>query len=135
MKTVKVYDGGLGRVFDLVVKSKKKRAKPFSANNASVKKLKSEGWTCETVEKRIPHCFITKDAFGFGDILVMSPSRGIMLVQATGGGNGSTRAIKIRNEPRHAIWLASGGRIQIHDWVKRANQKQRECKIMEITKL
>ena len=113
---------------------KTKRKKPFAANNASRKKLESEGWTCSTVEQTIPHYFIKRDCYGFGDILACSPTRGIMLVQATGGGNLSTRAEKTRLEPRHAIWLASGGRIQIHDWVKRANQKQRECRILEITK-
>lgn len=112
----------------------KKRAKPFAANNASKKKLEAEGWICETVERRLPHCFITKDAFGFGDILAMSPSKGIMLVQATGGSNMSTRIEKTKAEPRHAIWLAANGRIQIHCWVKRAGKKERECRILEITK-
>ena len=111
----------------------KKRSKPFAANKASIKALTDEGWTCDTVERRIPKCFITKDCFGFGDILCCSPSKGLMLVQATGGGNMSHRAEKMRLEPRSAIWLASGGRIQIHDWVKRAGQKERECRILEIT--
>ncbi len=111
----------------------KKRAKPFAANNASIKHMEAQGWTCTIVEQRIPHCFITRDAFGFGDILVCSPTRGIMLVQATGGGNGSARAIKTRAEARHAIWLAAGGRIQIHDWRKRAGQSKRELMILEIT--
>lgn len=97
--------------------------------------MEADGWTVSVTEQTIPHCFIKRDTFGFADLLCCSPTRGIMLVQATGGGNGSTRAIKIRQEPRHAIWLASGGRIQIHDWVKRANQKERECRITEITKL
>lgn len=113
---------------------KKKRAKPFSANNASRKMLESEGWTVGVVEQRIPHCFITRDLFGFIDLVAVSPSKGIMGVQVTGGGNLSTRAIKTRLEPRHAIWLAAGGRILIHDWVKRSGQKERFCKVLEITK-
>lgn len=112
----------------------KKRAKPFAANLASTKMLVADGWTCCTVEQTIPHCFIKRDAFGFADILAMSPTRGIMLIQATGGGNGSSRIAKIKAEPRHAIWLASGGRIQVHDWRKRAGQKLRECVVVEITK-
>lgn len=117
--------------------AKPKRKKPFSANNASMKKLEAEGWTCFVVEQRIPHTFITRDVFGFGDILAMSPARGIMLVQvtgSTGGGNMAARITKTKAEPRHAIWLASGGRIQVHCWTKRANQKERECRILEITK-
>lgn len=112
---------------------KPKRKKPFAANNESRKALEAQGWTCSITEQTIPKCFIKRDTYGFGDILACSPSKGIMLVQATGGGNLSTRAIKTRLEPRAAIWLASGGRIQIHDWVKRAGKKERECRILEIT--
>ncbi len=114
---------------------KTKRAKPFAANRASINLLEAAGWTCFTVEQTIPHTFIKRDCFGFGDILAISPSRGIMLVQATGGGNGSARAIKIRQEPRAAIWLACGGRIQVQDWVKIKGQKERRCNILEIEKL
>lgn len=109
-----------------------KRKKPFAANNASTKMLEAAGWTVCTVEQRIPHCFITRDAFGFGDLIAISPSRGIMAVQATGGGNGPSRIAKIKAEPRAAIWLASGGRIQVHDWRKRAKQTERECVVVEI---
>lgn len=116
---------------------KKKRAKPFNAKGASIKQLEAEGWTCWDVESRIPHTFITRDAFGFGDILAMSPSRGIMLVQTTGdthGGNFSKRINNVRNEPRHAIWLASGGRIVVHCWKQVAGQKERLLQILEITR-
>jgi hypothetical protein len=121
----------------MIDQPKKKRAKPFAANNASIKALEAEGWTCFVVEQRIPHTFITRDVFGFADILACSPSRGIMLIQvtgSTGGGNMAARVAKTKAEPRHAIWLASGGRIQIHCWTVRAKQKERECRILEITK-
>jgi len=114
---------------------KTKRKKPFAANREAIKILESQGWTAFVVEQTIPYSFLKRDCFGFGDILAVSPTRGILMIQATGGGNGSTRAIKIRQEPRHAIWLAAGGRIQVWDFVKRAGQKQRDCKILEITKI
>lgn len=113
---------------------KKKRAKPYSANNASRKKLEAEGWSVTVVEQTIPRCFIKRDAFHFGDLLCCAPSRGILMVQATGGGNGPARGAKIRQEPLAALWLASGGRIQVHDWRKRAGQKDRVCVILEIQK-
>ena len=97
---------------------KPKRAKPFAANLASTKMLEAEGWTVGTVEQRIPHTFITRDLFGFLDLMAMAPSR----------------VAKIRLEARAGIWLASGGRIQVHDWVKVKGQKARHCKILEITK-
>ncbi len=113
--------------------TKIKRKKPFAANNESRKALELDGWTVGIVEQTIPRTFIKRDFLGFADMIAVSPSRGIMAVQVTGGGNGSTRAIKTRQEPRSAIWLASGGRIQVHDWVKRAGKKDRECRVLEIT--
>lgn len=112
-----------------------KRAKPFAANNASRKLLEAEGWTVATVEQTIPHCFIKRDCFGFGDMLCASPSKGIMLVQATGGkstSNFHARVAKLKSEPRHAIWLASGGRIQVHSWEGKGSK--RECRVLEVLK-
>lgn len=111
-----------------------KRAKPFAANLASTKMLESDGWTVGTVEQRIPHTFITRDFFGFADLIAVSPTRGIMAVQVTGGGNAPARIAKIKAEARAGVWLASNGRIQVHDWRKRAGRKDRECVIIEITK-
>jgi hypothetical protein len=117
---------------------KPKRKKPFAAKRASINALESEGWTCWDVESRIPHTFITRDCFGFADILAMSPTRGIMLVQATGStdstNNYHAHVRKVKAEPRHAIWLACGGRIQIHSHEKVAGKKERICRIMEVLK-
>lgn len=114
-----------------------KRKKPFAANRASMDMLESDGWTCAVVEQVIPHTFLKRDLFSFADILACSPSKGIMLVQVTGGtstSNFNARVAKVKAEPRHAIWLASGGRIQVHSWEKKAKQKEREVRILEITK-
>ena len=109
---------------------KKKRAKPFAANLESTKKLQSEGWIVWTVEQTIPHTFIKRDCFGFADLLAMSPSRGIMLVQATGGSNFSTRLKKIKSIAAAGIWLASSGRIQLHSW--EGSGKERSFRMLEI---
>lgn len=117
----------------IAIDGKKKRAKPFAASNASRKQLEADGWTVCVVEQRIPHCFITKDAFGFGDLLAIAPSRGIMLVQATGGTSTSNfhqRVAKIKQEPRAGIWLASGGRIQVHSWEGKG--QKRTCRVFEV---
>ena len=111
---------------------RKKRAKPFAANAASTKKLEAEGWTCCTVEQTIPRCFIKRDAFNFADILACSPTRGIALIQSTGGGNGPARVAKVRAEVRAAIWLCAGGRILVHDWIKRRGVAGRVCRVWEI---
>lgn len=110
-----------------------KRSKPFAANLASTKRLEAEGWTVASVEQVIPHTFIKRDFMGFADLIAASPSRGIMAVQATGDastGNGSKRIAKIKAEPRAAIWLASGGRIQVHSW--QGKGKNRECYVTNI---
>lgn len=98
-----------------------------------MKKLDADGWTSFVVEQRIPHTFITRDVFGFADILCCSPSRGIMLVQSTGGATSSNfhaRVAKVKAEPRAAIWMASGGRILIHSW--EGKTKDRVCRVFEV---
>jgi len=109
--------------------------KPFASNNASRKHLEALGWVVDVVEQRIPHCFITRDLFGFADLACCAVGRGVLLVQATSGGNGPARAAKIRAEARAGIWLAASpfNRIQVHDWRKRAGQTKRELMILEIT--
>ncbi len=112
-----------------------KRKKPFAATNESRKALEADGWTCTVVEQTIPHTFIKRDAFGFADLLACSPTRGVMLVQCTGGtstSNFHSRVAKIRAEARAGLWLASGGRIQVHSWEGKGGQ--RECRVLEITK-
>lgn len=115
---------------------KPKRAKPFNATGAAVKHLEADGWTVSVTEQRIPHTFITRDTFGFADILACSPSRGIMLVQVTGGtgiSNFNARVTKIKAEPRHAIWLASGGRIRVMSYETIKGSKARALRELEIT--
>jgi hypothetical protein len=110
--------------------------KRFAANNASKKMLEEQGYTCGVAEQSINtgKMIFKRDLFGFVDLVCLSPSKGILLVQSTAGGNLSSRVAKTKDNPAHAIALAAGARIQIHDWVKRAGQKARECRIVEITK-
>jgi hypothetical protein len=99
---------------------KTKRSKPFPATLASRKMLEADNWTVGTVESQIPHTFIKRDLYGFADLIAMSPTRGIMLVQVTGSsGNRSNylaRVRKVKESAEAGIWLASGGRIQVHSW-------------------
>lgn len=114
-----------------------KRRKPFAATGASEKLLTQQGWTCTRVERSVPPG-IKFDAFGFGDLLCCSPTKGIMLVQCTGGTSSSnfrSRVAKIKAEPRAAIWLASRGRIQVHSWEKVADSKERALRTLEIATL
>ena len=113
----------------------KKRAKPFASTLASTRALEADGWTVATVEQRIPHTFITRDAFGFADLLCCNPRKGVMLVQVTGGtstSNFHARVAKIKAEARAGIWLGSGGRIQVHSWERGTKSAKRVCRVLEI---
>ncbi len=114
---------------------KPKRKKPFNTTGLAVKHLEADGWTVSITEQRIPHTFITRDTFGFADLLCCSPTRGIMLVQVTGGtgkSNFNARVAKIKAEPRHAVWLASKGRIRVMSYETIKGSKERLLREMEI---
>lgn len=110
--------------------------KPFAATNASRKRMQADGWTVEVVERTIPRCWIKKDFLGFADLIALSPQRGTIAIQATAGAsrsNANARIAKIKSEPRAAIWLACGHRIQVHSWQGKGSK--RECHITELQSL
>jgi hypothetical protein len=115
---------------------KPSRKKPFAANLASRKLLEADGWIVGTVEQtvRAGKVVFKRDLFGFADLLAISPTRKQhMLVQSTAGdsmSNFNARVKKVNAEPLAALWLASGGRIQIHGWVRR--KQKRELVTLEI---
>lgn len=107
----------------------------MSPTQRSLAALRNDAWTVQIVERWNPFAKVRQDMFGFIDLVAMSPSRGILAVQTTSGGNVSARVEKIRQEPRAALWLASGGRIQVHGWRKvgaKGTRKTWECRILEI---
>lgn len=94
----------------------KKRKKPFNAKKRAMDDLKAMGFCAWDVESRIPHTFITRDCFGFADILAHRAGVGILLIQVTNGGNHGNHRTKIFGEeiaPRVAAWLKSGGRVEL----------------------
>lgn len=97
---------------------KPKRKSPTARALADLRAMGFEPWV---VESRIPRTFITRDAFGFADILAMRPGVGILLLQVTGGtgGNHSNRRQKCYAEPRLRTWLLSGGRFEVWSYPMR----------------
>ena len=99
----------------------------MSPTQRTLKALREAGWLAHVVEKWISYdkgAAKAKgrpgsrvDVFGFGDVLACRPEAGIVLVQATGGGNASARIDKITTEcDANALWwLHSGGRIIVGD--------------------
>lgn len=95
---------------------KKKRKKPFNAKKRAMEDLELLGFSVADVESRIPHTFITRDCFGFADLLAHRPGVGILLIQATAHRHHGNHKRKMFGEdvaPQIAAWLASGGRVEI----------------------
>jgi hypothetical protein len=95
-----------------------------------MKFFRDRGFIVTRVEQRIhmpkaPYP-VTRDAYGFGDLLVAHAKlRIIALVQCTGGmgGNLANRISKILDTPEinedAYRWISAGGRIFAHGWAKR----------------
>jgi len=96
------------------------RRKSSSASPAarSLKHLRAQGYLCEVVEKRLPRVFITRDLFGFIDILGVK-GEDIVGVQSTSSANMAARVTKI---VEHENWPAvcKAIRVVVHGWRKNA---------------
>ena len=86
--------------------------------------LRKRGWIVARVEQRLhmpkSPFPITKDAFGFGDLLAAHPELGIALVQVTSTANLNARQRKICETPeisdKAAVWRKAYGLI-LAPWV------------------
>jgi hypothetical protein len=107
--------------------AKPKRKKPVSTKGMSAKYFRERGCQVADVERHlpIPGKFVTVDAFGFGDLLVIIGAR-IALVQATTMANLAAREAKIRAIPEHRAWLYAQGRILVHGWALRGKRGERK---------
>src|SRR5262249_50858599 len=80
--------------------------------------LRREGFSAAVVERRLPRCFVTLDAFGLFYLLaVRIDVRGG--VQATSGTNHASRFRKLVRGPVLRTWLAAGNRAEVWSWTKR----------------
>lgn len=95
----------------------KRKAKPIRTTALSIAHLAAHGYTCDIVERRIPGTHITKDLFGFIDILAVR--RGEVLgVQTTSSSNMASRIRKIAESEFVGAVRESGMRIVVHGWRK-----------------
>lgn len=79
----------------------------------ALKKLRSDGYLVDIVEKTIPKTHIKKDLFGFLDLLAIRPGQ-VLGIQVTSWSNISTRVKKILAHENLDIVLQSG--IQVEVW-------------------
>lgn len=101
---------------DTIKQPKKKKAK--SPNAKAIAELKRLGFEAFIVEQRIPHCFVTRDVFGFMDILAVNGVNTIGIQATAGGGskgesNRNARRVKILAEPRALLWIKSGNLLEL----------------------
>jgi hypothetical protein len=90
--------------------------------------LEGQGFLVARVEQRlpIPDMYVTKDCFGFGDLLAIKPGEGTILVQSTSAPNLNAREKKARALPALYVWLECGNRFVLHGWKKGKNDRGRE---------
>lgn len=104
----------------------------------SMAMLRSDGWTVEKVEQRlpIPGKYVTRDMGGFADLVAWRADYGIVAVQVTAddGGHVMNRVAKI-NALKPAIeWYRSGGGLWVQGWGKRGARgetKRWTCRTMK----
>lgn len=82
--------------------------------------LRADGFAVAIVERRIPHCNITVDAFGMFDVLAIREDvPGALGVQTTSGSNHSARVKKLLANPILKTWTAAGNVAEVWSWAKR----------------
>lgn len=87
------------------------------------------------MERWNPYARIRQDLFDFIDIVAVKAGHPILGIQTTAAG-ASSRVKKIQGAPAASVWLASGGRLVVHSWVKRGPRGKRKvwtCREIEIT--
>lgn len=111
----------------------------MSPTQRSMKWARDNGYIVAKVEQRIPApgLFITRDAFGFGDLLLAGGTE-IALVQVTSTGNLSAREAKARTKCKKElrIWLLASGKFWLHGWSMkgaRGKRKTWQLKQRELT--
>ena len=114
-----------------------------SPTQRTMRALRHDGATCAVVEKWNPHAGpvgIRQDLFGFVDVLVLAPGRGIVGVQCCARSGHAAHRRKILEERTEVAieWLKCGGAIEIWSWgkqkVKRGGTAMRWVpKVEEIT--
>lgn len=103
-------------------------ASPMERTLAACERM---GRTAGISERRVPipgRNNVTRDLFGFADIVAASPNEGIIFIQATTAHNIMARIEKIRTECLKAATdiLVAGARIEVWGWHKRKGRGVRE---------
>ena len=102
----------------------------MTPSNRSIKKLEAEDWLVWNVESRIPRTNITKDLFGFIDLLAIRGEE-TLAVQVTTASNVSARIKKCINHENIGAVRDANWRIEVHGW--RKNRSEWVCRVVDIS--
>ena len=98
-----------------------------SPTSRTLQFLRKQGVTVAIVERWNPGARVRQDLFGVIDIVGLEPGKaGVLGVQTTTAANIAARREKIAQEPRAALWMACGNRLQIIGWAKRGARGKRK---------
>lgn len=108
----------------------------MSPTQLTLAQLRKDGYTASVVERWNQYAGIRQDLFGGIDVLACRPAAvlfsggvgdgEILGVQACIGGNGdhAARKAKLLREPRIAVWIASGGHVEVWSWQTRRSEER-----------
>jgi hypothetical protein len=98
----------------------------------SMTHLRAAGWTVGVVEQRIPNTNITRDLFGFIDLVAI---RGpvTMGVQVTSGSNVAARIRKIAEAEHVGAVRQAGWKIVVHGWRRSARSGDWVLRIVDLS--
>ncbi len=126
----------------------KKRRKPTSNVQRSLKHMRDLGWTCAIVERWNPHAFVRQDLFGGIDIVCIGGAplplhsfttrngqeckvslggrQGVLGLQccSDNGGSVADHTAKLLALPALRLWVECGNRLVIHGWGLRAMPRE-----------
>ena len=96
---------------------------PLSPVSLTLRLLRRRGFLCDTTERWVPKANVRRDLFQAFDVVGLHPDvRGVLGVQVTVLRCLSARVRKLRSLATVAAWLASGNRVELHGWCKRAGR-------------
>lgn len=103
-------------------------AHSVSKTALTIRELRARGFFAQNVEKRIPKSFITKDLFGWLDLVAVHPDhRGVLGVQVTTDTNRNKHYQKLRDPSVNApltAWLKAGNSIVMWSWAKKKERNK-----------
>lgn len=101
------------------------RKKPANFNAMTEKLLRKSGWEVELTQSYNANVQLSKDLWGFADLLAFLPDGPSLLVQACGSSSRTNRLTKILRSPIARNWIRQPHRlIWLVHWSKRIKDGQ-----------